>query len=58
MDDEVRRVGLKINMKKTKVMRINAKDQELIMIDGQGIEKLWISSLTWELQFVKRDVPV
>ena len=37
MDDEARRVGLKINMKKTKVMRINWKNQELIMIDGQGV---------------------
>ena len=37
MDDEARRVGLKINMKKTKVMRINWKNQELIMIDGWGV---------------------
>ena len=30
MGDEARRVGLKINMDKTKVMRINAKNQETI----------------------------
>ena len=32
MDDEARRVGLKITIEKTKVMRINAKNQEIIMI--------------------------
>ena len=37
MDDEVKRVGLKINTEKTKVMRISVKNQELIMIDGQGV---------------------
>ena len=37
MFDKARRVGLKINMEKTKVMRFNAKNQELIMIDGQGV---------------------
>ena len=37
MDEEGRRVGLKINTEKTKVMRIKAKNQELIMIDGQGV---------------------
>ena len=37
MNDEARRLGLKINTTKTKVMRINAKNQELIMIDGQGV---------------------
>ena len=30
-------MGLKINTEKTKVMRIKAKNQELIMIDGQGV---------------------
>ena len=36
MDNEARRVGLKINMEVKKVMRIDAKNQELIMIAGQG----------------------
>ena len=36
-DDEARPVGLKITMEKTKVMRINAKNQEIIMIAGKGI---------------------
>jgi len=45
MDHEVWRVGLKINMKKKKVMRINAKNQEMIMITGQGIEEV-MNSLT------------
>ena len=40
MDEEVRRVGLKINTEKTKVMRINVKNQELIMIDGQGVAEV------------------
>ena len=33
-------MGLKINMEKTKVMRINAKNQELIMIDGQRVAEV------------------
>ena len=37
MFDKARRVGLKINMEKTKVMRFSTKNQELIMIDGQGV---------------------
>ena len=40
MDEEVRRVGLKINTEKTKVMRINVKNQELMMIDGQGVAEV------------------
>ena len=36
--DEARRVGLKINIEKTKAMRINASNQEKIIINGQDIE--------------------
>ena len=45
MDHEAWRVGLKINMKKKKVMRINVKNQEMIMITGQGIAEV-MNSLT------------
>ena len=38
LDEEVRRVGLKINKEKTKAMRINARNQEKIIINGQDIE--------------------
>ena len=34
LDEEARRVGLKINIKKTKVMRINARNQEKILLYG------------------------
>ena len=37
MDEETRRVGLKINVKKTKAIRINKRNQEMITIDGHGI---------------------
>ena len=40
MDNEARQVGLKINMEMKKVMRIDAKNQELVMIAGQGIADL------------------
>ena len=40
MDNETRRVGLKINMEMKKVMRIDVKNQELVMIAGQGIADL------------------
>ena len=33
LDEEVRRVGLKINKEKTKAMRINARNQEKIIIN-------------------------
>ena len=39
MNKEPRRVGLKINKEKTKVMRINAKSQEKITVDGQDINE-------------------
>ena len=39
IDDEARRVGLKINVEK-KLMRINAKNQQIIKTDGQGIEEV------------------
>ena len=35
--EEARRVGLKINKEKTKAMRINARNQEKIIINGQDI---------------------
>ena len=35
---ETRWVGLKINKEKTKAMRINARNQEKIKINGQDIE--------------------
>ena len=38
LDEEARRVGLKINGEKTKTMRINARNQENIIINGQDIE--------------------
>ena len=38
LDEEARRVGLKINKEKTKVIRINKRNQEKIMINGQDIE--------------------
>ena len=40
MDNEARRVGLKINMEMKKVMRIDVKNQEPVMIAGQGIADL------------------
>ena len=40
MDNEARRVGLKINMEMKKVMRIDVKNQELVMIAGRGIADL------------------
>ena len=38
LDEEARRVGLRINKEKTKAMRINARNQEKITINGQDIE--------------------
>ena len=38
LDAEVRPVGLQINKEKTKAMRINARIQEKIIINGQDIE--------------------
>ena len=38
LDEETRRVGLKINKEKTKAMRINARNQQKIIINGQDIE--------------------
>ena len=38
LDEEARWVGLKINKEKTKAMKINTKDQEKIIINGQDIE--------------------
>ena len=38
LDEETRRVGLKINNEKTKAMRINARNQEKIITNGQDIE--------------------
>ena len=38
LEEEARRVELKINEKKTKTMRINARNQENIIINGQDIE--------------------
>ena len=40
MDAEATRVGSTINMEKTKATRINAKNQELIMIAGQGVAQV------------------
>ena len=40
MDEEARRVGLRINTQKTKTMRINARNQERIQINGQDIEEV------------------
>ena len=38
IDREAKRVGLKINVDKTKVMKINAKNQEGIAINGSNID--------------------
>ena len=38
LNEEARRVGLKIDKEKTKAMRINARNQEKIIINGQDIE--------------------
>lgn len=43
---------MKINVKKKKVMRINVKNQEMIMITGQGIAEVMNS----ELQLIRREV--
>jgi len=40
MNEEARRVGLKINKGKTKVMRINRKSQEKVAVDGQDIGEI------------------
>ena len=40
MNEEARRVGLKINKGKTKVMRINGKIQEKVAVDGQDIGEI------------------
>ena len=39
IDREAKRVGLKINVDKTKVMKINAKNQEGIAINGSNIDE-------------------
>ena len=39
IDREAKRVGLKINVDKTKVMKINAKNQEGIDINGSNIDE-------------------
>lgn len=38
LDEEARRVGLKNNIEKTKVLRINARNQEKMTINGQDVE--------------------
>ena len=40
MNKEARRVGLKIDKEKTEVMRINAKSQQRITVDGQDISEV------------------
>ena len=40
MSEEAKRVGLTINKIKTKVMRINAKSQENVTVDGQDISEV------------------
>ena len=40
MDEAAKRVGLRINKTKTKVLRINARNKTKLTIDGQGIEEL------------------
>ncbi|GAG69796.1 unnamed protein product [marine sediment metagenome] len=40
LNDEAKRVGLRVNVDKTKVMRINAKSQENIEIDGMSLEEV------------------
>ena len=54
MDADATRVGSTINMEKTKVTRIKAKNQELIMIAGQGVTG--VDKFIWELQFLRREV--
>ena len=38
LDQEARRVGLNINIDKTKVMRINSRNKDAIKLRGQDIE--------------------
>ena len=40
MNEEARRVGLKIIKGKTKVMGINGKSQEKVAVDGQDIGEI------------------
>ena len=40
MHEESKRVGLRINLGKTKFLRMNAKNQTRINIDGQVIEEV------------------
>ena len=54
MDAEATRLRSTINMEKTKVTRINGKNQELIMIAGQGVTE--VDEFIWELQFLRRQV--
>ena len=54
MDAESTRVGSTINVEKTKVTRIKAKNQALIMIAGQGVTG--VDEFIWELQFLRRKV--
>ena len=55
MDAEATRVGSTINMEKTKVTRINVKNQELIMIAGQGVPE--VDEFTYlGAKFLRREV--
>ena len=56
INDEARRVGLKVNMEKTKVMKINAKNQERIIIAGQGIAEVDEFTYLGEYSLLRREV--
>ena len=71
MDREAKRVGLKINLDKTNVIRINAKNQAPISIVGKNIkeveeftylgakvnkERRWDGGLTEQTFKGKRDI--
>ena len=49
-------MGLKVNMEKTKVMRINAKNQERIIIAGQGIAEVDEFTYLGEYSLLRREV--
>ena len=49
LNEEARRVGLKINIEKTKKMRINSRNQDQITIEGRDINEV-------EEQSVKKEV--
>ena len=55
LDEETTRVGLKINEEKTKPMRIIARNQEKIIINGQDIEDV-DEFLYLGAKFVKREM--